>query len=113
MNGPRMNQFVAPTSFITSISRRREKIESRIVFAISIVAATSRITVAIVKITSITCATWSTRLESFLPVVDRRHARRQRLQASSRSRRGTPPSFGVISSESGSGLNGRFLTSSG
>ena len=34
MNGPRTNQFVAPTSFITSISRRREKIESRIVFAI-------------------------------------------------------------------------------
>ena len=34
MNGPRMNQFVAPTSFITSISRRRAKIESRIVFAI-------------------------------------------------------------------------------
>ena len=35
MNGPRTNQFVAPTSFITSISRRREKIESRIVFEIS------------------------------------------------------------------------------
>ena len=35
MNGPRTNQFDAPTSFITSISRRREKIESRIVFAIS------------------------------------------------------------------------------
>ena len=34
MNGPRTNQFVAPTSFITSISRLREKIESRIVFAI-------------------------------------------------------------------------------
>ena len=34
MNGPRTNQFVAPTSFITSISRFREKIESRIVFAI-------------------------------------------------------------------------------
>ena len=33
MNGPRTNQFVAPTSFITSISRRREKIESRMVFA--------------------------------------------------------------------------------
>ena len=39
MNGPRTNQFVAPTSFITSISRRREKIESRIVFAISRVDA--------------------------------------------------------------------------
>ena len=33
MNGPRTNQFEAPTSFITSISRRRAKIESRIVFA--------------------------------------------------------------------------------
>ena len=41
MNGPRTNQFVAPTSFITSISRRREKIESRIVFAISSVDAMS------------------------------------------------------------------------
>ena len=39
MNGPRTNQFVAPTSFITSISRRREKIESRIVFAIRSVDA--------------------------------------------------------------------------
>ena len=39
MNGPRTNQFVAPTSFITSISRRREKIESRIVFAIRITEA--------------------------------------------------------------------------
>ena len=44
MNGPRTNQFVAPTSFITSISRRRAKIESRIVFAISSVEAASRIT---------------------------------------------------------------------
>ena len=39
MNGPRTNQFVAPTSFITSISRRREKIDNRIVFAISSVDA--------------------------------------------------------------------------
>ena len=42
MNGPRMNQFVAPTSFITSISRRRAKIESRIVFAISRVEEMNR-----------------------------------------------------------------------
>ena len=35
MNGPRTNQFVAPTSFITSISLRRAKIERRIVFATS------------------------------------------------------------------------------
>ena len=34
-NGQRMNQLVAPTSFITSTSRRRAKIESRIVLAIS------------------------------------------------------------------------------
>ena len=37
--GTRTNQLVAPTSFMTSISRRREKIESRIVFAISTTAA--------------------------------------------------------------------------
>ena len=43
MNGPRTNQLVAPTSFITSISRRREKIESRIVFAIRSAAEVSRI----------------------------------------------------------------------
>src|SRR5947208_352076 len=43
MNGPRTNQLVAPTSFITSISRRRAKIDSRMVFAISSVdAVTSR-----------------------------------------------------------------------
>ena len=47
MNGPRMNQFVAPTSFMTSISRRRAKIESLIVFAISSVDDTSRTTNAI------------------------------------------------------------------
>ena len=47
MNGPRTNQFVAPTSFITSISRRRAKIESRMVFAMSRVEETSRTTNAI------------------------------------------------------------------
>ena len=56
MNGPRTNQLVAPTSFITSISRRREKIESRIVFAISSAADVSRMMIAIRKIISITCA---------------------------------------------------------
>ena len=35
MNGTRMNQFVAPTSFITSISRRRANMAMRIVFRIS------------------------------------------------------------------------------
>ncbi len=33
-NGQRMNQSVAPTSFMTSTSRRRAKSDSRIVFAI-------------------------------------------------------------------------------
>ena len=32
MNGTRTNQFDAPTSFITSISRRRAKVARRIVF---------------------------------------------------------------------------------
>src|SRR5438067_808303 len=35
MNGIRMNQFVAPTSFITSISRRRANIAMRIEFTMS------------------------------------------------------------------------------
>ena len=67
MNGPRTNQFVAPTSFITSISRRREKIESRIVFAIRSVEATSRITTASRKIDSMTFATLRMRLAVFWP----------------------------------------------
>ena len=37
-NGRRTNQFDAPTSFITSTSRRRAKIESRMVLAISATA---------------------------------------------------------------------------
>ena len=57
MNGPRTNQFVAPTSFITSISRRRAKIESRIVFAIRSTDAIRRITTATRNTTSITRAT--------------------------------------------------------
>ena len=46
MNGRRTNQFVAPTSFITSISRRLEWIERRIVFAISSTAAIARIRIS-------------------------------------------------------------------
>ena len=34
MNGMRMNQLVAPTSFITSISRRRANMAVRMVFQI-------------------------------------------------------------------------------
>ncbi len=39
MNGRRMNQLVAPTSFITSISRRRANIAVRIVFQINRIEA--------------------------------------------------------------------------
>ena len=44
MNGMRMNQSVAPTSFITSISRRLANMAVRIVFQISRIAANSRAT---------------------------------------------------------------------
>ena len=46
MNGTRMNQFVAPTSFITSISRRRANIATRIVLRMSMRAATRSSTAA-------------------------------------------------------------------
>ena len=42
MNGTRMNQLVAPTNFITSMSRRRENNAIRMVFKISTAAATRR-----------------------------------------------------------------------
>ena len=42
MNGTRMNQLVAPTSFITSISRRRANMAMRIVLRMSRMAAPSR-----------------------------------------------------------------------
>ena len=41
MNGTRMNQLVAPTSFMTSISRRRANIAMRIVLRMSRHAAMS------------------------------------------------------------------------
>ena len=41
MNGTRMNQLVAPTSFITSISRRRANIAIRMVLRMSMPAAPS------------------------------------------------------------------------
>src|SRR5581483_3829153 len=63
MKGPRTNQLVAPTSFITSISRRLEKIESRIVFAISSVAETSRMATATRKISSTMRPTRRTRFD--------------------------------------------------
>ena len=42
MNGMRMNQFVAPTSFITSISRRRANIAVRMVFQMRPMATASK-----------------------------------------------------------------------
>ena len=63
MNGPRTNQFVAPTSFITSISRRREKIESRIVFAIRITDAIRSTTTTTRKTIQITSPTWRIRFD--------------------------------------------------
>ena len=45
-NGQRMNQSVAPTSFITSTSRRRAYSDSRIVFAISSIEASVSSTVS-------------------------------------------------------------------
>ena len=38
MNGSRMNQLVAPTSFITETSRRRAKMAMRMVFKMSTAA---------------------------------------------------------------------------
>ena len=40
MNGTRMNQLVAPTSFMTATSRRRAKMASWMVFTISATAPT-------------------------------------------------------------------------
>ena len=67
MNGPRTYQFVAPTSFITSISRRRAKIESRIVFAMRIVEAASRMITMIPKTTWIASRDRRIRCETSLP----------------------------------------------
>ena len=67
MNGPRMNQLVAPTSFITSISRRRAKIERRMVFAISSVDAVTSSTTATRKAIQITSAIVRTRWAVLLP----------------------------------------------
>jgi hypothetical protein len=66
-NGQRMNQSVAPTSFMTSTSRRREKSESRMVFAISIVEAARRIPLPTRKMSSSTFANVSTRFVFLLP----------------------------------------------
>ena len=67
MNGPRTNQLVAPTSFITSISRRREKIERRIVFAIRRVEAISSMITPTRKTTERIPPTLSTRFDVLPP----------------------------------------------
>src|SRR5918995_2938294 len=69
MNGPRTNQFVAPTSFITSISRRRAKIERRIVFAIRIAAAERSTRTAIPKMALMMFATRRIRFAFSFPYV--------------------------------------------
>ncbi len=55
MYGMRMNQLVAPTSFMTSISRRRANMAMRMVLKIRITATTSR-TVAAMATTRLTAA---------------------------------------------------------
>ena len=113
MNGPRTNQFVAPTSFITSISRRREKIERRIVFAIRSVEAISSTITAARKTISITRATRRIRSAVSLPYLTlstpgRQPARGWPAIASTSSAR-----TGTISCDGGSGFEGRFSVSSG
>ncbi len=49
MNGNRMNQLVAPTSFITETSRRRAKMAMRMVLRISTEADSRRTTATVRK----------------------------------------------------------------
>ena len=92
MNGPRTNQFVAPTSFITSISRRRAKIESRIVFAISSVEAIRSSDHADQEDDRDHPADLQHALRGLAAVVDLVHARRRRSSAGRGSARCTRPS---------------------
>ena len=112
MNGPRTNQFVAPTSFITSISRRREKIERRIVFAIRSVEAISSTITAARKTISITRATRRIRSAVCLPYLTLSTpagsgSRLAAIASTSSARTGT------ISCDGGSGFDGRSAVSSG
>ena len=68
MNGRRMNQFVAPTSFITETSRRRAKMAMRMVFKMSTAADSSSTSATTMK------THWSTVMR-LLDGVDRRHRR--------------------------------------
>src|SRR6202167_6253608 len=49
MNGTRMNQLVAPTSFITDTSRRRAKIANRMVLMMSTEADSNKMTASTTK----------------------------------------------------------------
>ena len=93
----------APTSFITSISLRREKIESRIVLAIRIIAAASRIATANRNTDSITCASCSTRLVVFWPYFTSSTPGGGGLRLAAIFAVSSPR-LGITSSEFGSGL---------
>ena len=114
MNGPRTNQFVAPTSFITSISRFREKIESRIVLAIRSAEEIRSTIVASRKAVESTFATVRTRSETTPPSlifsIPAGSVGARRLRPTSFA---CSPSTGVTSNASGSGFPGRFSTISG
>ena len=111
MNGPRTNQFVAPTSFITSISRRREKIESRIVFAIRSADAIEQDQRRRPGTTiSITRATLEDALRDLLAVLDLVDARGSfGCRSAAAIALTSSPWRGVTSNESGSGFEGRFV----
>ena len=109
MNGPRTNQFVAPTSFITSISRRREKIESRMVFAISSTEAPSSTSTAIRKTSSITRATLRIRLESFCPSLTVSTPTNFCVRMSAEIAFSESAFAGVTSKEAGNGFDGEVL----
>ena len=113
MKGPRTNQFVAPTSFMTSISRRREKIDSRIVFAIRSTDAPRRTMTAIRNTSSITRATLRIRFDSCCPSLTTSTPANFWLLRSAEIALSTSARTGVISNEAGRGFEGRFCVSLG
>ena len=74
MNGTRMNQFVAPTSFMTDTSRRRAKIAMRIVLRMSTPAET-------MSTRAIDQEDGLEDVDRRLDLVDRRHRRDRREDA--------------------------------
>ena len=76
MNGMRTNQFDAPTSFMTSISRRRANVARRIVFTMrnsDEPSSTSEITMKIRARCSVTSMRPFERLAGRLDLVDALH----------------------------------------